>query len=110
MESYKEQSYKKYISLKKLRLVARNKQSFKKQPSKKQFKKNFFVYSIKMVNLSLNELITVGRIKGIKGYKTMFEERLLSVINESESVKENEKNFDHARTEKIQKYFNKLRN
>ena len=110
MESYKEQPYKKYISLKELRLVPRNKQSFKKQPSKKRFLKIFFVYSIKMVNLSLNELITVGKIRGIKGYKSMFEERLLSVLNEPESVKKSERNFDDTRIEKIQKYFNKLRN
>ena len=57
-----------------------------------------------MVNLSLNELKT-----GIKGYKSASEERLLSVLNESESVKENETNFDDARIEKIKKDFNKLR-
>ena len=34
MESYKKQSQKKYISLRKLRLVANSKRSFKKQPSK----------------------------------------------------------------------------
>ena len=62
-----------------------------------------------MVNLSLNELETVTKIRGIKGYKSMSEERLLSVLNESESVKESEKNFDDARIEKIKKDFNKLR-
>ena len=62
-----------------------------------------------MVNLSLNELKTVAKIRGIKGYKSMSEERLLSVLNESESVKESEKNFDDARIEKIKKDFNKLR-
>ena len=46
---------------------------------------------------------------GIKGYKSMSEERLLSVLNESESVKKSEENFDDARIEKIKKYFNKLR-
>ena len=39
----------------------------------------------------------------------MSEERLLSVLNESESVKKSEENFDDARIEKIKKYFNKLR-
>ena len=39
MENYKEQPFKKYTSLKKMRLVARNKRSYKKQPSKKQIKK-----------------------------------------------------------------------
>ena len=38
----------------------------------------------------------------------MSEERLLSSLNESESVKETEKNFDDAR-EKIKKDFNELR-
>ena len=36
MESYKEQPFKKYISFKRLRLVAGNNRSFNKQPSKKQ--------------------------------------------------------------------------
>ena len=39
----------------------------------------------------------------------MSKDRLLSAINESEPVKEYEKNFDDARIEKIKKYFNKLR-
>ena len=39
----------------------------------------------------------------------MSEERLLSVLNESESVKECGKNFDDASIEKIKKDFNKLR-
>ena len=39
----------------------------------------------------------------------MYEERLLSVLNESKSLKENGKNFDYARIEKIKKDFNKLR-
>ena len=38
----------------------------------------------------------------------MSKDRLLSAINESEPVKEYEKNFDDARIEKIKKYFNKL--
>ena len=63
-----------------------------------------------MVNLSLNELKTNSKIRGIKGYKSMCEEKLLSVLNESaESVKESENNFDDARIEKIEKDFNKLR-
>ena len=33
---FKKQPFKKYVSLNKLRLVASNKRSFKKQPSKKQ--------------------------------------------------------------------------
>ena len=54
-----------------------------------------------MVNLPLNELKTIAKIRGIKGYKSIFEKRLLSVLNESESVKEIAKKFDDARIEKI---------
>ena len=62
MESYKTQPFKKYVSLKILRLVASNKRSFKKQPSKKQlYKKNFFDHSIKMLKLSLDELKQIAR-------------------------------------------------
>ena len=62
-----------------------------------------------MVNLSLNKLKTVAKIRGIKGNKSIFEERLLSVLNESQAVKESENNFDDARIEKIKKDFNKLK-
>ena len=41
------------------------------------------------------------KFRGIKGYKSISEERLLSVLNNSESAKESEKNFDDARIEKI---------
>ena len=37
--------------------------------------------------LLLIELKTIANIRGIKGYKSMCEERLLSVLNESKSVK-----------------------
>ena len=46
-----------------------------------------------MVNLSLNKLKTIAKIRGITYYKSMSEERLLSVLIESESVKKNQKNF-----------------
>ena len=62
-----------------------------------------------MLNLSLNELKLIAKSRGIKDYKSMSEERLLSSLTESESVKESEKNFDDARIEKIKKDFNKLR-
>ena len=39
----------------------------------------------------------------------MFKERILSYLNESESVKECEKNFDHTRIKGIKKDFNELR-
>ena len=48
-------------------------------------------------------------MRGIKGYKSMSEERLISSINESEPVKEKERNFDGAKIEKIKKDFNELR-
>ena len=71
-------------------------------------KKNF-VDSIKMLNLSLNKLKLIAKSRGIKGYKSMSKERLLSFLNESESVKGSEKNFDDARIEKIKNDFNELR-
>ena len=39
----------------------------------------------------------------------MSEERLLTSLNESELVKESEKNFDYAGEEKIKKDFNEIR-
>ena len=43
-----------------------------------------------MLNLSLNELKLIAKSRGIKGYKTMSEERLLSALNPLESMKESE--------------------
>ena len=62
-----------------------------------------------MLKLSLNELKQIAKMRGIKGYKSMSEERLISSIIESEPLKESEKIFDNARIEKIKKDFNKLR-
>ena len=62
-----------------------------------------------MLNLSLNKLKLIAKSRGIKGYKSMSKERLLSFLNESESVKGSEKNFDDARIEKIKNDFNELR-
>ena len=62
-----------------------------------------------MVNLLLNELETIAKIRAIKGYKSVSKERLLNVLNESEPVKESGKNFDDAKIEKIKKDFSKLR-
>ena len=61
-----------------------------------------------MFDLSLNELKLVAKRKGIKGYKSMSKERLLSVLSESELVG-SEKNFDDERLKKIREEFNKLR-
>ena len=67
-----------------------------------------------MLNLSPKELKVIAKMRGIKGYKGMSEDRLLSAIKESESLKESEKNFDNTkpkinfsevRIEKIRKEF-----
>ena len=62
-----------------------------------------------MLKPSLNELKQIAKSRGIKGYKSMSEERLISSINESEPVKESEINCDDARLEKIKKDFKKFR-
>ena len=81
-----------------------------RQPSKKQiYKQIFFVYNIKVLNVSLDKLNAIAKIRGIKGYKSMSEERLLSPLNKSELMKESEKNFDAARIETIKNDFSKLR-
>ena len=59
------------------------------------------------LNLSLDALKAIAKMRGIMGYESMSEEILLSFLNES--VKESEKNFDDKRIEKIKKDFNKLR-
>ena len=45
-----------------------------------------------MLKISLKELKLIAKSRGIKGYKSMSEDRLLSALNALESVKENEKN------------------
>ena len=40
-----------------------------------------------MLNLSLNELKLIAKSRGMKGYKCMSEDRLLSTLNSSESTK-----------------------
>ena len=62
-----------------------------------------------MLKLTSDELKAIAEIRGIRGYEGMSEERLLSSLNESESVKESDKNFDDGSIEKIKKEFNKLR-
>ena len=62
-----------------------------------------------MLNLSRKELNVIAKMRGIKGYKSMSEDRLLSALKESESLKESEKpktNFSEARKESIRKEFN----
>ena len=52
-----------------------------------------------MLNLSLNELKLVAKSRGIKGYKRMFKEILLSALSESKLV-ESKNNFDNERLKK----------
>ena len=40
-----------------------------------------------MVNLSLNELRLIAKIRGINGYESMSEDKLLSALNVSELIK-----------------------
>ena len=61
-----------------------------------------------MQNLSLNELKLVAESRGIKGYKSMSEERLLSALSKSKVV-ESKNSFDDKRLKKIKEDFNKLR-
>ena len=53
-----------------------------------------------MLNLSPKELKAIAKIRGIKGYKNMFEDRLLITLKASESLKESEKNFDETKPKK----------
>ena len=64
---------------------------------------------MKVLNVSLDKLNAIAKIRGIKGYESMSEERLLNSINELESMKESEINFDDARIEMIKNDFSKLR-
>ena len=54
--------------------------------------------SLKDLNPSSKELKETSKLlvvkRGIKGYKSMSEDRLLSALKGSESLKESEKNFD----------------
>ena len=61
-----------------------------------------------MINLSLDELKQATKSRGIKGYKSMSKERLLSALSEPESA-ENEINFDNERVKKNRKDFNELK-
>ena len=44
-----------------------------------------------MLKLLSEELKTIGKIRGIKGYKSIFEDKLLSAFKASESLKESKK-------------------
>ena len=64
------------------------------------------------MKLSIAELKAVAEIRGIKGYKNMSKNELLSVLTLSKPVKKGKKtktNFSKARIEKIRKEFNESR-
>ena len=53
-----------------------------------------------MSNLSLTELELIVKSRGIKGYKSMYEDRLLNALNASESVKESKTMLDPTKINK----------
>ena len=61
-----------------------------------------------MLNLSLNQLKLVAKLRCIEGYKSMSKEKLLSALSESESAGSGN-DFDNARMKKISEDFNKLK-
>ena len=61
-----------------------------------------------MLNLSLNELNQIMKVRCIKGYKSMSKDRLLGALDESESAGGGN-NFNNTRIKKIREDFHKLR-
>ena len=61
-----------------------------------------------MINLMLNEIKQIAKMRCIKNHKNMSKERLLSALNKSELAMSGN-NFDNARIKKIREDFNKLR-
>ena len=68
-------------------------------------KKLFALHSLRMLNLSLNELKQITKMRRIKGYTNMCKERLLNALDESESAN----SLNNAKIEKIKDDFNILR-
>ena len=58
-----------------------------------------------MLNLSLNKLKEIVKMRCIKGYKNMSKERLLNTLDESKSAK----SLNNAKIEKIREEFSKSR-
>ena len=52
-------------------------------------KKTFFVEAYKMVNLATHKLKLIVEKRGIKSYKNMSREKLLSTLNKLESIFKN---------------------
>ena len=64
------------------------------------------------MDLSTKELKAIAKIRGIKGYKSMSEDDLLSALTSSKPVKKKNKpktTFSIARIEKTRKEFNESR-
>ena len=64
------------------------------------------------MDLSTKELKAIAKLKGIKGYKRMSEDEVLSAFTLSKPVEKGKKpktNFSKARIEKIRKEFNESR-
>ena len=64
------------------------------------------------MDLSTKELKAIANMRGIKGYKSMSEDELLSALTSPKPVKKGKKlkaNFSKARIEKIRKEFNESR-
>ena len=65
-----------------------------------------------MLNLPPKELKAIAKLRGIKGYKSMSENELLSALTSSKPVKTGEKpktNFSEARIDNIRKELNESR-
>ena len=56
-----------------------------------------------MLNLSLNELKQIAKMRRIKGYKSMSKEKLLSALESADS----RNNFNNIKIKKIREDFNK---
>ena len=68
--------------------------------------------SLKDLELSSEELKAIAKIRGIKGYKNMSEDDILSALNLSKPAKKGKKpkaNFSKVKIEKIRKEFNESR-
>ena len=61
------------------------------------------------MDISTKELKAIAKIIGIKGYKSMSEDELLSSLTSSKPEKKAKTNFFNAKIEKIRKEFNESR-
>ena len=61
-----------------------------------------------MLNLSLNELKQIAKMRRIKGYKSMSKEKLLSALGEPIESTGSTSNLNNARIKQIREDFNKL--